>query len=203
VTTGRIIDQDQIKGGDLMQAKIMTLDETANGFLAWLNQKFNNTGPLPSIKIVCHPSEESWENLEAVQKAMERLQQEHLTKLVTGYKNWKNTGAYLIMPLTQKDNKISILAGNPEAANLKFKFLRSLYAGFGDSADIIAQSDAQLHLSPKLREPGQIMAATAHNVVKILEILNQKSYTPKNFAKRDRIIHDWFNGYMKGMSHHF
>ena len=71
-----------------MQAKIMTLDETANGFLAWLNQKFNNTGPLPSIKVVCHPSEESWGNLEAVQKAMERLHEEHLTKLVTGYKNW-------------------------------------------------------------------------------------------------------------------
>ena len=180
-----------------MQVKMMTLDETANGFLAWLNKQFNNTGPLPSIIVVCHASEESWENLEAVQKAMEKLHQKHLTKLITSEeKNWKNTGAYLVMPLAEKDGKISI-STDPESANLRFKFLRGLYAGFGDSADTLAQSDAQIHLSPKLQEPGQKIAATAYNVVEILEILNQKPYTPRSSDTRDRIIHDWFNKYME------
>jgi hypothetical protein len=179
-----------------------TLDDAANGFLAWLNKRHNGAWPLPTVKVVCHSSLESWKNLEQVREAMIGLDLgEHLkTELITfrgSPKSWLDTGAFGVMLFAKKNGKIVFLAeAIPDGDNVQYKFLRELYAGFGDAADRLAHYDGTIHLSPRL-QPAQQLPATMDQVMRIIETLHQKFYVPESGPEREEQIHNLYNKYME------
>jgi hypothetical protein len=180
--------------------RVETLDDAAKGFLAWLNKRYDGACSL-TVKIVCHASLESWKNLKSVREAMISLDpDEHLTELITSRKDWESgldTDTLIVMLLTKKNGKMVPFAqAVPDGDNRQYKFLRELYAGFGDSADRLAHYDSTIHLSPRL-QPGQLLPATMDNVMRIMEALHQKFYVPESGPEREQQIHDLYKQYLE------